>query len=86
LTPRFSSFSTTACSRSGRISLLMLGFLFRVLAVALGFFSGAGSGGLLSAGLRSEKLLESAGRNLTSSTEHYSKSGSGYITTIERQQ
>lgn len=70
MTPRFSSFSTTACSRSGRISLLMLGFLFRALAVALGFFSGAGSGGLLSAGLRSEKLLESAGRNLTSSTEY----------------
>lgn len=50
MTPNFSSFLIRDCSISGRMSFLMLLFLF---TVALCFFSGAGSGFL------SEKLLES---------------------------
>lgn len=60
MTPRFSSFIMTACSISGRMSFLMLLFLLRTLDVTLVFLSGAGSGFFSTAGLLSEKLLESA--------------------------
>lgn len=64
LTPILSSFTTRACSISGRTSFLMLLLFFWTAGFAVCFFFGAGAG-LYSVGFFSAKLLDSVNTNIS---------------------